>query len=142
PSTGKPAATTIPVDDPYNMYFTPDGRFALVVAERLHRLDFRDAHSFALHHSLTVPCAGADHLDFSADGAYALVSCEFSGEIVKVDVVHERVLGTLRLPRGGQPQDVKLSPDGKVFYVADMLAGGLWELDGGRLNVIGFLPTA
>jgi len=82
-------------------------------------------------------------MDFSADGAYVLVSCEFSGQIVKVDIAHERVIGTLTLPDGaaGAPQDVKLSPDGKVFYVADMHANGLWEIDGARLKVIGFLPT-
>src|SRR5262249_22980248 len=43
PRTGRPVRT-IRVTDPYNMYFTPDGRYAIVVAERLHRLDFRDAH--------------------------------------------------------------------------------------------------
>ena len=71
------------------------------------------------------------------------MSCEFSGQLVKVDVAHERVVGTLTLPDGaaGAPQDVKLSPDGKVFYVADMHANGLWEIDGARLKVIGFLPT-
>ena len=75
------------------MYFTPDGRYAIVVAERLHRLDFRDAATFRLHHSLSVPCVGADHMDFSANGRYALVSCEFSGELIKVDVPPERVVG-------------------------------------------------
>jgi YVTN family beta-propeller protein len=133
----------IPVDDPYNMYFTPDGRYAIVVAERLHRLDFRDAHNFHLHHSLVVPCAGIDHMDFSADGTYAIASCEFSGQLIKVDIRRERVAGVLTLPdgRAGMPQDVKLSPDGKVFYVADLHAGGLWELNGARLKVLGFLRT-
>ena len=140
PQTAKPG-TPIPVADPYNMYFTPDGRWAIVVAERLHRLDFRDAHTFKLHHSLPVPCAGVDHMDFSADGRYLIASCEFSGQVLKVDVAAERVVGVLRLPRGGMPQDVKLSPDGRVFYVADMLANGLWEIDGDRLKTIGFLPT-
>ena len=142
PRTGKPGRT-IPVDDPYNMYFTPDGRYAIVVAERLHRLDFRNAATFALHRSLTVPCSGVDHMDFSADERYLLASCEFSGQIVKVDVRSERVVGVLTLPdgAGGMPQDVKLSPDGKVFYVADMRANGLWEIDGRRLKVIGFLHT-
>ncbi|MFN2627821.1 MAG: hypothetical protein ABR569_04190, partial [Gaiellaceae bacterium] len=140
PTTGTPG-TPIPVDDPYNMYFTPDGRYAIVVAERLHRLDFRDAHSFRLHHSLPVPCAGVDHIDFSADGSYLLASCEFSGQIVKVDVRRERVLGTLQLRSGAAPQDVKLSPDGRVFYVADMNTNGVWKLDGGRLRVVGFIPT-
>jgi len=142
PTTGRPGKP-IPVDDPYNMYFTPDGRFAVVVAERLHRLDFRDAHTFRLHRSLSVPCTGIDHLDFSADGSYLLASCEFSGQIVKVDVRHERVLGTLTLPdgRAGMPQDVKLSPDGQVFYVADLHRGGVWEIAGNRLKVIGFVRT-
>jgi len=58
-----------------------------------------------------------------------------------VDVLHRRVLGTLSLPGGRAPQDVKLSPDGSVFYVADMNAGGVWELDGTDLKVIGFFRT-
>jgi len=142
PRTGKPGRT-IPVEDPYNMYFTPDGRYAIVVAERLHRLDFRNPHTSALHHSLTVPCSGVDHMDFAADGRYLIASCEFSGQLVKVDVRSERVLGVLDLPdgRGGMPQDVRISPDGKVFYVADLSAGGVWKVDGDRLKVIGFVRT-
>jgi YVTN family beta-propeller protein len=142
PRTGKPGKA-MQVDDPYNMYFTPNGRYAIVVAERMRRLDFRDAHSFRLHHSLDVPCAGVDHMDFSADGRYLLASCEFSGQMVKVDVAHERVLGTLTLPDGasGMPQDVKLSPDGSLFYVADMHANGVWKIDGATLKVVGFLAT-
>jgi YVTN family beta-propeller protein len=142
PRTAKPRRP-IPVQDPYNLYFTPDGRYAIVVAERLRRLDFRDAHTFRLHHSLVVPCMGVDHLDFSADGRFLLASCEFSGRVVKVDVRHEHLLGVLDLPDGpaGMPQDVKLAPDGKLFYVADMHANGLWEIDGARLEVVGFLHT-
>jgi YVTN family beta-propeller protein len=141
PRTGEPSATTIPVDDPYNMYFTPDGRYAMVIAERLHRIDFRDAHTFKLHHALTVPCSGADHLDFSADGRYAIVSCEFSGQMLKVDIPSERVVATLTLRSGAAPQDVKLSPDGNVFYVADMNSNGVWLLDGEALRVLRFMPT-
>jgi DNA-binding beta-propeller fold protein YncE len=141
PATGKPSAHTIPVEDPYNMYFTPDGRYAMVVAERLHRIDFRDAHSFALHHSVDMPCSGADHLDFSATGRYAIVSCEFSGDLVKVDIPTERVVATLKLRSGAGPQDVKLSPDGKVFYVADMNTNGVWLVDGESLRVLRFMPT-
>jgi DNA-binding beta-propeller fold protein YncE len=140
PRTGRPGRT-IPVADPYNMYFTPNGRYAIVVAERLARLDFRDAHSFRLRHSLAMPCRGVDHMDFSADGSYLLASCEFSGQLVKVDVRRQRVLGTLTLPAGASPQDVKLSPDGSIFYVADKAVGGVWEIDGRRLRRIGFLRT-
>src|SRR3954469_21947179 len=142
PVTGRPGRS-IPVADPYNLYFTPDGTRAIVVAERLARLDFRNPHTFRLIHSLHVPCAGVDHIDFSASGRYLVATCEFSGQIMKVDVTRERVIGTLRLPdgAGGMPQDIKLAPDGTVFYVADMMANGLWKIDGRRLRVTGFIHT-
>lgn len=141
PITGKPGKA-IPVDDPYNLYFTIDGRYAIVVAERLHRLDFRDAHTFRLVRSLSVPCAGVNHMDFSPDGRYVVASCEFSGQLIKVDVRHFRVLGVRTLPRRfSVPQDVRSSPDGKVFYVADLAASGVWKIDPNRLRVIGFLHT-
>jgi YVTN family beta-propeller protein len=142
PITGRPKGPPIPVTDPYNLYFTPDGRYAIVVAERNHRLDFRNAQTMALHHSLDVPCRGVDHMDFSADGRYALASCEFSGQLLKIDVRREKVVATLALNGGHSvPQDVKLSPDGRIFYVADMAANGLWEIDGRRLRVVGFVHT-
>jgi DNA-binding beta-propeller fold protein YncE len=140
PRTGIPGRQ-IPVADPYNMYFTPDGRYAIVVAERLHRLDFRDPHTFKLRHSVSVPCAGVDHMDFSADGRYAVASCEFSGALIKVDLARQRVVRVMYLRVGSSPQDVKLSPDGRVFYVADMVRGGVWEIDGDRWVILGFLPT-
>ena len=141
PRTGKPGKA-VPVTDPYNLYFTPNGRRAIVVAEAQARLDFRDAETMRLRHSLKVPCRGVDHMDFSADGTYALASCEFSGQVVKVSIADERVLGTLLLKSPMEmPQDVKLSPDGRVFYVADMKAGGVWLVDGARLRLLGFVPT-
>jgi YVTN family beta-propeller protein len=142
PITGRPEGKAVPVSDPYNLYFTPGGRFAIVVAEREHRLDFRFAHTMKLHRALVVPCSGVDHMDFSADGRFLLASCEFSAEIVKVDVRRERVVGILRLPRAGaMPQDVKLSPDGRIFYVADMASNGVWEIDRTGRHVLGFIHT-
>ena len=140
PKSGK-HGKAVPVDDPYNMYFTPDGRYAIIVCERLRRLDFRDAHTMKLKHSLSVPGKGIDHIDFSRDGRYLLASCEFSGDVVKVDVQAQKVLGSLKLKEGGMPQDVKLAPDGKVFYVADMMANGVWLVDGDRLRKLGFVAT-
>ena len=140
PLTGK-HGKPVRVEDPYNLYFTPDGRYAIVVCERFERLDFRDAHTMKLVHSLTLPGKGVDHMDFSKDGKYLIASCEFSGDVVKVDVAQQKALGTLKLKTGGMPQDVKLSPDGSVFYVADMMSNGVWLVDGERLHKIGFVPT-
>jgi DNA-binding beta-propeller fold protein YncE len=142
PRTGLPGKP-IPVEDPYNLYFTPDGRYAIVVAERLQRLDFRDPNSMRLVHSLPVSmCYGVDHMDFSASGRYAFASCEFNGRMIELDLRTQRVIGTLSLNHGSaQPQDVKLSPDGRVLYVADQLNGGLWEISPFTFRVIGFLKT-
>jgi DNA-binding beta-propeller fold protein YncE len=135
PRTGRPGAP-IPVLDPYNMYFTADGRFAIVVAEANRRLDFRDAHSMVLRHALTTPeCAGVDHMDFTADGRYALVSCEFGGRMIVVDLNAQKVTKTIELAPGAMPQDVKLSPDGRTFYVADMANNGVWVLDAQKMQV-------
>ncbi len=140
PATGR-RKETIKVKDPYNMYYTPDGRYAIVVAERIHHLDFRDAHTMKLVKSLPLPCRGVDHMDFSANGRFLIATCEFSGQVVKVDVATQTALGTLDLPGRGMPQDVKLSPDGRVFYVADMEANGVHLIDAGRFVVLGFLAT-
>ena len=141
PATGL-AGPPVHVADPYNMYFTPDGRYAIVVAEALNRLDFRDPKTMALVHSLPVGCPGVDHMDFSADGTYLIASCEFAGELLKVNIATQTVVGRLSLGSArDQPQDVKLSPDGKVFYAADQVAGGVWEVDAASFTVLGFLPT-
>ena len=140
PATGK-KGKTVYVEDPYNMYFTPDGKFAIAVAERKKRLNFLDAHTMKLKHALDLPCRGVDHMDFSADGRYLIASCEFSGSLIKVDVAKQALMGELKLPKAGMPQDVKLSPDGKVFYVADMDANGVYEIDGDKFKVLGFIPT-
>ena len=140
PATGK-EGETVPVADPYNLYFTPNGEDAIVVAESLHRLDFRDPQTMTLKYSLPVPCDGVNHMDFSPGGRYLIASCEFDGKLLKIDVTSRTVLGTLQFRRRSMPQDVRLSPDGSIFYVADMGLNGVHEIDGARFSEIAFLRT-
>ena len=175
PKTGKPGKS-IPVDDPYNMYWSPDGKYAIIVAEAYKRLDFRDAVTMKLAYTIATPlCAGINHADFSIDGSFALFTCEFNGSVTKIDLVNRKVLGTIRLSRYfdrpdllallakpgnkprkiadpnrpgaevvttlGMPQDIRISPDGKLFFVADMVADGVHVVDGERFTQIGFIPT-
>jgi YVTN family beta-propeller protein len=141
PTTGKPGKA-IAVDDPYNMYFSPDGRSAIVVAEALKRLDFRDPHTMALQYSIDTPqCAGINHADFSIDGRFVIFTCEYEGRLAKIDLVDRKVLGYLTLSKGGMPQDIRVSPDGKTFFVADMKAGGVFLIDGDAFKEVGFIPT-
>ena len=138
PMTGAPGQP-IRVLDPYNLYFTPDGTKAIVVAERLQRLDVRDPHDWHLIGSIPVPYAGVDHLDFSADGRTLLASAEFSGWVVKVDLASMRVVDQLHV--GGQPIDVKLSPDGSVFYVANQARDGVSIVDPVGMQERAFIAT-
>jgi YVTN family beta-propeller protein len=141
PRTGKPGAA-LPVDDPYNLYFTPDGKSAIVVAEAHKRLDFRDPHSMVLQGSLDVPeCPGINHADYAIDGRYAIFTCEFSGRLAKIDTVDRKVLGYLKLSKGGMPQDVRAGPDGRTFFVADMRADGVFVIDGDTFRETGFVRT-
>ena len=141
PITGKPGRP-VAVDDPYNMYFTPDGRSAIVVAEALKRLDFRDPKTMALQGSLAAPdCAGINHGDFSIDGRYLIMTCEYKGRLVKIDWINRKVLGYLKLSGGGIPQDIRISPDGKVFYVAELRRGGVYVIDGDAFKETGFIKT-
>ena len=175
PKTGKPGKMVM-VDDPYNMYWSPDGQYAIVVAEAFKRLDFRDAATMALKFSLPVPaCGGINHADFSIDGRYALFTCEFSGSVSKIDLVNRKVLGVLKLSQyfdrpdalaliakpgkkpakipdpgqpgnelcttPGMPQDVRVSPDGKTFFIADMMADGVHVVDGESFKQTGFIAT-
>jgi YVTN family beta-propeller protein len=168
PKTGK-AGPAIDVDNPYNLYFSPDGKSAIVVAEARKRLDFRDPQTMALQAALPVPgCRGVNHADFSIDGRYAIFTCEFEGTLVKIDMVQRQVLGYLKLSmpetrfkaavlkpgqvwepgetelctvKKGMPQDVRISPDGKRFYVADMHADGVHVVDGESFTKVGFIAT-
>ncbi|GGQ88492.1 MULTISPECIES: YncE family protein [Streptomyces] len=141
PRTGK-AGKEVPVHDPYNLYFTPDGKYAVVMASLDRELVFRDAHTMKRVKTEPVSCYGVNHADFSPDGRYFIVSCEFSGELLKVDTQRMEVVGQQKLPfEGAMPQDVKISPDGKRFYVADMMADGMWIVDGDTFGKPGFLPT-
>jgi YVTN family beta-propeller protein len=131
----------IPVDAPYNLYFTPDGGRAVVQAERRNRIDYYKLPEWTLIKQVKVPCSGNNHADWSADGAYFLTTCEFSGEMLKVDTRTGDVIGKVALQKGSMPQDVRLVPDGSKFYVADMASNGVWILDGDALAVTGFIPT-
>lgn len=168
PRTGK-AGKRVAVEDPYNLYFTPDGAHALVMAERLRRIDVRDPHTMKFQRSLPVPCQGVNHADYSADQTFLVASCEFSGRLLVIDKEATKVRKVIDLNRvttpgatspheamhmhgspkqglapgaSAMPQDVRLTPDGRFFVVADMLRNGVWVVDAAKLTVSRFIPTA
>jgi len=131
----------VPVEDPYNMYFTPDGKLAIVIAEARHRFDLRDPVTMKLVQSIPVDCSGLDHADFMPDDRYVIATCEFSGQLVKLDLETRKPIGYLRLQAPAMPQDIRSSPDGRVFYVADMAADGVHVIDPAAFKEVDFIKT-
>ena len=120
------------------------------MAEAFNRIDFRDPRTMRLRFSMSVPCAGVNHMDFTADGRFAVASCEFSAQLLYINMRTHTVAASIRtgvptdmmrIRGGSMPQDVRLSPDGKIFYVADMIANGVWLIDATRFRKIGFIHT-
>jgi DNA-binding beta-propeller fold protein YncE len=142
PFTGKPG-NNVPVEAPYNMYFTPDGKYMIIMEERNNIMTFRNpaTPNLDIVTKVPVPCRGINHADFSPDGTYFIATCEFSGQMVKFDLV-KMALDPKVITFGvspSQPQDVRLLSDGSLFLVADMAANGLWEIDGERFEVVRFV---
>ena len=139
PRTGKPGAD-IPIDDPYNLYFSPDGTKAIVMAERNNAVDFYDPKTWTLIKKVPIPHAGVNHAEFSADGKTMVASCEFSGFLVRIDLDRMEITGELNV--GGKPVDVKLSPDGSVMFNANETKNGVTVVDWANMRELGFIPTA
>ncbi|TDC96122.1 YncE family protein [Actinomadura sp. 7K507] len=123
------------------LYFTPDGGSALLLARRPRRVDVRDPETMRRRASVPMPCA-AGHADFTLDGSSLVATCSSAGALARVDLASGRVSGTIRLPEGARPGDLRLSPDGSLFYVADSVKGGVWLVDAERFAVHGFVRTA
>ncbi len=132
PVTGQPGAT-IPVDDPYNMYFTADGKYAISVAEKLRSLIWYDPATWKEIGRAEYPgCAGMDHGDFTPDGKVGVFSCEFAGRVAVVDMQSRRLVRMIDMPQQNTdmgPQDLRIAPDGSRFYIADSDSNGVWVLN-------------
>ena len=164
PRTGKPGKS-VKVEDPYNLYFTPDGKSAIVVAEAKHRLDFRDPHTFELQYVIEAPlCGGINHGEFSIDGKTAFFTCEFESSLVRIDLEARKATDYLKLSmpttrlrknskvfdpldteicttKKGMPQDIRIAPDGKTLFVADMAADGVHLVDVASFQQVGFITV-
>ncbi|MGP4024895.1 hypothetical protein [Actinomadura sp. 3N407] len=123
------------------LYFTPDGRDALVLARWPRRVDVRDPDTMRRRASVPMPCT-AGHADFTLDGSSLVATCTSAGALARVDIAGRSVSGTIRLPEGARPGDLRLSPSGALFYVADSVKGGVWLIDAERFAVLGFVRTS
>jgi YVTN family beta-propeller protein len=131
----------VPAVTPADLYFSLDGHDAFVLESGRGRIQIRDPHTMRRRRTLRVPCAGLTHADLSAAGDTLVAACAGGGRLARVDLRRRRAAGTLTLASGADPQDVRLSPDGTTFYVADAGRGGVWLVDAAGFRTTGFIPT-
>ena len=144
-----PATVTIGkavyVHYPYNLYFTPNGKFAVVMAEADQQIVFRDPHTMAIKKVVKVPCPGVNHADWTKDGNFFMASCEFNGEMLWLNTSKMTLVKTAKLPhtyvKNPMPQDVKISPDGSTFYIADMMSNGVWMMPANNFGHFTLIKT-
>lgn len=167
PVTGRPGRP-VDVRDPYNLYFTTDGRFALVMASRFRAIDVRDARTNALRpldpgahvcrgeprRLLGRPALPPGQLRVQRAPARRRRGCYLGPQGARPQRhpdpwSHYAGAQARRMPgpkaqiaasASAMPQDVRLSPDGRFFMVADMLRNGVWFVDVATQSVHHFVP--
>ncbi len=144
PLTGEPGET-IDVFDPYNMYFTPDGKSAVSVAEAYRSLVWYDPTTWQETDRVRYEdCKGIDHGDFTPDGKIAVFSCEFDGRLAVIDMQTHQLIRMIDLPVRNTtmgPQDLRIAPDGSKFFIADSDSDGVWVLDADLQTVTRHIDT-
>jgi len=130
---------------------SPTGTSGLLLIDKMGReVRFLDPSNFKEISSVEVGVAPHDfaispdhktaYIPVYGDGIYGR-NTNPGHTIAVVDLVNRKVLGYLRFARRGMPQDIRISPDGSRFFVADMHADGVYVVDGDSFIQADFIPT-
>lgn len=131
----------IPMMDPYQLGFSPDGKYFVTTALRQ---DFVDIYPGTLTDDIK-PIArvksGAmpSHLAFSPDSRFVYVTEQGSNSVSKIDLETRKVV--TRLPVGPAPAGIWLTPDGSKFLVGIMGADYVSVIDRATDKVVGKVVT-
>jgi YVTN family beta-propeller protein len=127
----------IAASDPYQIGFSPDGKWFVANSLRLDRIDIYDAATFRLVHRLpaaTMP----SHVGFAPDSSTVYVTLQGTNNLIAIDLA----TGTPRwtVPVGRQPAGVLVRPSGTIL-VAVMGTDHFDEVDPGDGRIIRFVRT-
>ena len=123
------------------MYFSPDGKSAIVVAEAFKRLDFRDPNTMALQARFRRPSAPASTTPTSPSTASTLIfTCEFQGASSR-STGSTKVLGYLGPVRARHAAGHPRLPRRQDLLRRRDDAGGVYIIDGDAFTETNFIPT-
>ena len=135
PQTGA-VRKRITVADPYQLGFSPDGRYFTVNGLARNQIDVYDAASMKLLHRFPIRSMPS-HLAYSPGSHRVFVTLQGTNRLVAIDLRHMRVLWDR--PVGNTPAGV-LWHDGKLL-VCDMGTNGLAVVDPATGAVTGHVVT-
>ncbi|MBW4023135.1 MAG: PQQ-binding-like beta-propeller repeat protein [Proteobacteria bacterium] len=125
----------ITMSDPYQLVFSPNGKYLTVAGLARNQVDIYDAQTFKLLHRIradTMP----SHLNYSPDSRNVYVSLQVSGQLLAIDTATGQVEWKKRV--GNTPAGV-LWHDGKLL-VGIMGEGHIAEVDPATGDVTGTIP--
>jgi YVTN family beta-propeller protein len=102
----------IAASDPYQIGFSPDGKWFVANSLRLDRIDIYDAANYQLVHRLpawTMP----SHIGFSPDGKTLYVTLQGTGGLIAIDLAAGKPVWTVKV--GPQPAGVWVRPSGTIL---------------------------
>lgn len=100
------------VSDPYQLGFSPDGKWFVSASLRLDRIDIYDGQTFQLVHRLPAPTMPS-HIGFSPDSSVTYVSLQGTNNLTAIDLASGRTIWTV--PVGPQPAGVWTLSSGHVL---------------------------
>jgi YVTN family beta-propeller protein len=124
--------------DPYQVGFSPDGKWFVATSLRLDRIDIYDASDYHLVQRLPAPTMPS-HIGFSPDGSTAYITLQGTNNLVAIELESGKVLWTV--PVGRQPAGVFVRPSGTIL-VAIMGADHIAEVEPRDGSVIRRIHTA
>jgi YVTN family beta-propeller protein len=115
----------VTASDPYQIGFSPDGKWFVAASLRLDRIDLYDAAGFRLVHRLAADTMPS-HIGFSPDSGTAYVTLQGTNSLIAIDLASGKP--RWKVPVGRQPAGVLVRPSGTVL-VANMGSDHIAEVD-------------
>ncbi|MFT8646148.1 YncE family protein [Gluconacetobacter sp.] len=103
----------IPLADPYQLQFSPDGRFFTIAGLARNQVDIYDGSDYHLLHRLHVD-AMPSHMNYAPDSSVVYVSLQDTGKVTAIETATGNVLWT---------SDVGSTPAGVLWHNGQVLVG-------------------
>jgi YVTN family beta-propeller protein len=117
PTSGEVERRLANIADPYQIGFSPDGRWFVVNALRLNRVDIYAADGFKLVKRIPLGRTPS-HMAFDRASTHVFVTLQESDEIAAIDLATAQI--EWKMPVGRQPAGIWMTPDDRHLLVGIM----------------------